>query len=158
MLYRWRGVPTHKNMGGAVERPTAEHVWGRISVALEASGGEADAPLDSDPPLDRRGVPWPLFASLLVANGGFTRVQGFQSPAQIKGAVLRLVAFLALWVAAFAFLPGWLVGAALAAWIVFIAPKGPVGRAGVPGRERFADARELTLARTSQSDPETGRL
>ena len=35
VLYRWRGVPTHQNMGGATVRPTPEHVWSHIDAALE---------------------------------------------------------------------------------------------------------------------------
>ena len=123
VLYRWRGVPTHKNMGGAVERPTAEYVWGKIAVALEQPDSGADAPLDIEPPLDVVGIPWPLFASLLVANGRFTRVQGFKSAQQVQAAKLRLAVFVALWIAAFALLPKLLVLTALAAWVVFIAPK-----------------------------------
>ena len=123
VLYRWRGVPTHKNMGGATERPTAEHVWTSIARARESNANAADAPLDSDPPLDSSGIPWPLFASLLIANGWFLNARGFQSAGQIARAGLRLLAFAGAWIAAFAWLPTLPVAAALAGWVAYITPK-----------------------------------
>ena len=128
ILYRWRGVPTHQNMGGATERPTGAHVWKLVEEALASEG--PDAPLDDDPPLDSRAIPWPLFASLLVANGWFLRPRGFPhlergpSPQQrVLRAGLRLLAFVAAWLAAFVLLPKLGVAAALAAWIAWITPK-----------------------------------
>jgi len=123
VLYRWRGVPTHSNMGGATERPTAEHVWSRVSEALAAGDGAADAAPDSAPPLDSRGLPWPLFASLLVANGWFLNPRGFRSASRVIVAGVRLLAFIAAWVLAFAWLPSLAVAAALAVWIAWITPK-----------------------------------
>jgi hypothetical protein len=41
VLYRWRGRPTRKNMGGATERPTAEHVFNRVSSALAAASSSS---------------------------------------------------------------------------------------------------------------------
>ena len=122
VLYRWRGVPTHSNMGGATERPTAEHVWSRVSEALAAGDGAADAAPDSAPPLDSRGLPWPLFASLLVANGWFLNPRGFRSASRVIVAGVRLLAFIAAWVLAFAWLPSLAVAAALAVWIAWITP------------------------------------
>ena len=123
VLYRWRGVPTHKNIGGAVERPTASYAWAQIENALE-SGTSEDASLDLDPELDTRGVPWALFVPLLIANGWFVRPQAFVGGIpDIKKAALRLVAFVAAWIAAFAWLPTLPVAVALAAWVAFIAPK-----------------------------------
>lgn len=128
VLYRWRGVPSHKNLGGAVERPTAPHVWSSIAAALEGDG--PDAALDADPALDSRAAPWPLFVSLLVANGWFVRPRGFPhqergpSPRQrILRAGLRLLGFVGAWVAAFAWLPTLPVAVALAAWVAWITPK-----------------------------------
>jgi hypothetical protein len=128
VLYRWRGVPTHQNMGGAAERPTAEHVWSRVAAALEREA--PDAALDGDPPLDSRGIPWPLFVSLLVANGWFVRPRGFPhlpgGPpplVRIRHALFRLVGFAAAWLAAFAWLPTLPVAVALAAWVAWITPK-----------------------------------
>jgi hypothetical protein len=123
VLYRWRGVPTHKNMGGATERPTAEHVWSRIAGALEGGANVADAPLDADPPLDSKGIPWPLFASLLIANGWFMNARGFKSAKHVALAGVRLLAFAGAWIAAFAWLPTLPVAAALVGWIVYITPK-----------------------------------
>ncbi len=34
VLYRWRCRPNRRNIGGAVARPTAPHVWSRVQVAL----------------------------------------------------------------------------------------------------------------------------
>jgi hypothetical protein len=128
VLYRWRGVPTHKNMGGATERPTADHVWSRVAAALEAQG--PDAALDVDPPLDSRGIPWPIFVSLLVANGWFVEPRGFPhlerglKPHQrVLRAGLRALGFAAAWVAAFVWLPPLPVAVALAAWVAWITPK-----------------------------------
>lgn len=123
VLYRWRGVPTHKNMGGATERPTASHVWNAVAKALESPGETTDAPLDAAPPLDSRGIPWPLFASLLIANGWFLNARGFKSVRHVLLAGLRLVGFVAGWVVAFATLPTIPVGLALTGWAVYITPK-----------------------------------
>jgi hypothetical protein len=120
VLYRWRGVPTHQNMGGATERPTAEHVWNNVTRALEEGADAGDAVLDAAPPLDQRGLPWLVFASLLIANGWFRRVQGFTGLPMIGMAAVRLVAFIAAWIAAFVFLPVLPVAIALAAWAIFI--------------------------------------
>jgi hypothetical protein len=123
VLYRWRGVPTHRNMGGATERPTFEHVWTRVARALEAGDAIGDADLDTDPPLDSSGIPWPLFASLLIANGWFLNARGFRSPRHIVRAGVRLLAFSGAWAVAFAWLPTLPVAAVLAGWIAYIAPK-----------------------------------
>ncbi|MEM7412081.1 MAG: hypothetical protein AAF430_17770 [Myxococcota bacterium] len=123
VLYRWRGVPTHQNMGGATERPTAEYVWSRLEQALAGDGTQGDAALDTDPPLDSRGIPWPLFSSLLMANGWFLGPRGFRSPKHILYAGLRWIGFIAAWIAAFALLPKLPVAVALAGWVAYIAPK-----------------------------------
>jgi hypothetical protein len=128
VLYRWRSVPTHRNMGGASERPTAEHVWSSVSRALESEG--PDAALDEDPPLDSRGIPWPVFVSLLVANGWFVAPRGFaqrqngpSAESRVVRAGLRLLGFAGAWAAAFWWLPTLWVVAALAGWAAWIAPK-----------------------------------
>lgn len=123
VLYRWRGVPTHRNMGGASERPTAEHVWGRIAEAIEHGASAGDAPLDPDPPLDMKGAPWPVFVSLLIANGWFLEGRGFESRRRIARAGLRLVGFVAAWIAAFVLLPAIPVAAVFALWVAYITPK-----------------------------------
>jgi len=123
VLYRWRSVPTHKNMGGATERPTAEHVWAKVAAALESSAGTADAALDTEPVLDSFGIPWPIFAALLVANGWFVTARGFKSRAHVALAGLRLIAFSGAWLAAFAWLPVAPVALALGGWGTYITPK-----------------------------------
>ena len=132
ILYRWRGRPTRSNMGGATERPTAKHVFKNVSRALaesESPEGAADAPLDTKPELDSRGLPWPIFVSLLVANGWFVKAQPFPyiaggPPVQRRArrAILRIPLFVAAWAIAFASLPAWVVGAALVAWAAWITP------------------------------------
>jgi hypothetical protein len=123
VLYRWRGVPTHRNIGGAVERPTAEHVWSSITEALEREADTTDAPLDTDPPLDSSGIPWPVFVSLLIANGWFLNARGFKSQGHILLAGVRLLAFAVAWIAALAWLPTLPVAIALAGWVFWITPK-----------------------------------
>jgi peroxiredoxin len=132
VLYRWRGVPTRSNMGGATERPTANHVFGKISAALEApaSAEPADAELDLRPELDSRGIPWPIFISILTANGWFIRPQPFphlpNGPPlrrRFLRAILRIPVFILAWVVAFSLLPTAWVGAALTAWVIWIIPQ-----------------------------------
>ncbi len=123
VLYRWRSVPTHRNVGGATERPTAEHVWARIADALESSSGTADAALDTEPVLDSVGVPWPIFAALLIANGWFVNARGFKSRQHVALAGLRLIAFSGVWLAAFAWFPVAPVALALVGWVAYITPK-----------------------------------
>jgi hypothetical protein len=128
VLYRWCGVPTHKNMGGATERPTAGHVWSSIARALEQDA--PDAELDRDPPLDSRGVPWPIFVSLLVANGWFVEPRGFAfreggptTGQRVRRAALRALGFAGAWIAAFVWLPTLPVALGLTAWIAWITPR-----------------------------------
>ena len=123
VLYRWRGVPTHQNMGGATERPTARYVWEQVQAALAEPPDAGDARLDTAPKLDSRGIPWPVFSTLLIANGWFLRPQGFRSPRHLIRAAARLVTFVAAWIAAFAWLPALPVALALASWVAFITPK-----------------------------------
>lgn len=123
VLYRWRAVPNRRNMGGATERPTAEHVWTKVASALETGADTRDAPLDSDPPLDSRGIPWSIFAALLIANGWFVNARGFKSPKRVAYAGFRLLGFVATWIVAFTWLPTLPVAAALVAWGVYITPK-----------------------------------
>lgn len=123
VLYRWRGVPTHKNMGGAMERPTAAHVSLNIAQALGEGADAADAPLDMDPALDSSGIPWPIFAALLVANGWFMSARGFKSARHVSLAGARLLAFVAAWISAFVWLPALAVAIALVGWLAYVTPK-----------------------------------
>jgi hypothetical protein len=131
VLYRWRGVPTRSNMGGAVERPTADHVFEQVSRGLNASAPDAaqDAELDLEPTLDSRGIPWPLFVSVLVANGWFIRPRPFDSrpggppiKRRFISALLRIPVFVGVWIAAFSLLPATWVCIALLAWAAWLTP------------------------------------
>ena len=124
ILYRWRGVPTHSNLGGAAARPTAAHVWSQVEEALRHDTPVgSDAPLDEDPPLDFKGIPWVAFVPLLIANGWFLTPRGLGSPAHIPRAALRLLGFIAVWVVALLWLPTLPVLFVLAIWIAYITPK-----------------------------------
>lgn len=130
VLYRWRCRPTHQNVGGAIARPTPDHVWARTQAALAAGANAGDAPLDANPELDAPAAPWPLFLALLVANGRFVRPQAFNYhkdgptvPARLARARNRLLLFVAAWIAAALLLPTALVALAFVAWAAWIAPK-----------------------------------
>ena len=80
--------------------------------------------------MDSPSTPWPLFVSLLIANGWFLRPQAFAQKKdgptvrqRIRNAMVRLGIFAALWITAFATLPTLLVGAVLIGWIAWIIPK-----------------------------------
>lgn len=130
VLYRWRGRPTRRNAGGALARPQPLHVWRRVQAALAEPAASRDAPLDTSPPLDSPRIPWPLFVTLLLANGNFLRPKGYalrrQGPNDVPRRQLRALAKLALALAgaaaAFALLPSAVVLAGLAAWALAITP------------------------------------
>ena len=131
VLYRWRNVPTRKNLGGAVGRVVPEHAWSQIEAARASPAG-GDAALDEGAPLDSPNIPWPVFAAALVANGWFIRPVGFgyqaDDPAgkkRLSRARVRLLGFVAAWAAAFWWGPPLWVGAALVAWLAWITPKLP---------------------------------
>jgi hypothetical protein len=77
-----------------------------------------------------KGIPWPLFVLLLLANGNFWRPKGFalqrRGPddvgARAKRAALKLALFAAAWIMAFALLPvGW-VALALLVYLAIAVP------------------------------------
>ena len=114
VLYRWRSVPTRRNMGGATERPTANHVFEKLSQALQtpATAALTDAELDLKPKLDMRGIPWPIFVAVLTANGWFIKPKVFphlpDGPSiklRFLRAFLRIPLFIGLWVLALNELP-----------------------------------------------------
>jgi peroxiredoxin len=130
ILYRWRGVPTRHNNGGATERPAAQYVQQRVLDAL-TSPGAPDAALDTDPAaIDMKGIPWPIFVPLLLANGNFWHPKGFglrrggrdDIAARSKRAMLKLALFVVAWIAAFALLPASWVAVVLLAWAVLVTP------------------------------------
>jgi hypothetical protein len=84
---------------------------------------------DDKPVLDGESIPWPLFVSLLLANGWFLRpvpfdqqVGGAPIAARLLKAGIRIPIFAAAWVAAFSVLPLWVPTLALAGWIAKITP------------------------------------
>ena len=133
VLYRWRSRPTRENMGGATNRPTARHVFENISRALDDSSlgdPQVDAELDSNPELDSRGMPWLLFAPLLVANGWFLKPETFgqavggpSAQDRMKSAARRIPVFALGWVGALFVFPKVWVGVAFAAWLAWIVPR-----------------------------------
>ncbi|HIG72391.1 MAG TPA: hypothetical protein EYQ46_20485 [Myxococcales bacterium] len=130
VLYRWRSVPSHKNVGGATVRPTPEHVWSSVQAVLASDIDGADAAHDDQPEMDSPSVPWPLFVSLLIANGWFLRPMAFAqrengptSLQRIMIAGVRLGLFATMWIAAFATLPTLPVAAVLVGWVGWIIPK-----------------------------------
>ncbi len=129
VLYRWRCRPTRQNIGGAVARPTPGYVWRRVESALREPADAPDALPDANPELDSPPVPWPIFVTLLIANGWFLRPVPFDQragentvPKRIRNAALRVPLFVAAWVAAGLFLPGWMVALVFAAWVVKVVP------------------------------------
>ena len=133
VLYRWRSLPSRQNVGGAICRVTATHVWNSVQAELGKPSDAPDAPLDKAAELDRKEVPWLLFLTFLFASGWFLKPNYFVMDAnefplskikrQMRMAKLRAVIFLAGWIAAFAFLPIWISALALVGWIALIAPQ-----------------------------------
>jgi len=129
VLYRWRSVPTKKNIGGAVERPTAAYVYTQVIKSLGSSGKTEDAPLDIQPELDSEGKPWPIFILLLMANGWFIKPKPFlltngSAPIaqRFRNALIRISIFIAAWILAWVMLPGMWVGLAAVAYGLWITP------------------------------------
>ena len=122
-------MPTRGNNGGAAERPTADHVWRRIEAAL-ARPDAPDPALDTPPSVGMKGIPWPLFVLLLLANGNFWRPRGFalqrRGPDDVERralrAMLKLALFIAGWIAAFVLLPAGWVALALVVYAAIAAP------------------------------------
>ena len=78
-----------------------------------------------------KGIPWPLFVLLLLANGNFWRPKGFalqrRGPDDVGRAraardAVKLALFVAGWVAAFVLLPAGWVALALLAYAAIAAP------------------------------------
>lgn len=131
VLYRWRGVPTRRNMGGATERPTAGYVFEKLLEAVEGSPSATptDAELDLKPELDQRGIPWPIFVSALTANGWFIKPKTFthtpNGPSvkrRFMRALLRIPLFIGAWILALSTLPTLWVAFAFAAWALWLTP------------------------------------
>ncbi len=145
VLYRWRCRPSRENLGGAIARPTPSHVWSRVESALQEPEDAPDVALDADPELDARPAPWPVFVTLLLANGWFLRPVPFDQragedtvPRRIRNAMLRVPLFVAGWIAAGLLLPTWVVVLAFAAWLARVVP----GIRGVNARFQNVDSDE----------------
>ena len=122
--------PPRKNVGGAISRPTAEHVWQRVSTSLDAPDGAGDVGFDEDPLLDVPNIPWPFFVTLLLANGWFLKAEPFDQRGgedtvskRQRGALIRIPLFAAGWIVAALFLPNWLVALAFAGWVAKVWPE-----------------------------------
>ena len=129
VLYRWRCRPDRSNVGGAIARPTAGHVWRRVRAALREPADTPDVALDTEPELDSPPVPWPLFLLLLLANGWFLGPAFFDQrpgedtvPKRQRKALLRIPLFFAAWIVAGFLLPLWVVALAFAGWVASVAP------------------------------------
>jgi hypothetical protein len=129
ILYRWRSIPTFKNIGGAVERPTANYVYNQITKALEQPDKTSDAKLDTQPELDSQGRPFPVFISLLIANGWFVKPKTFlfvsggtSAQQRIKNAAIRIPFFIAAWIFALVILPSSWVGLAAVTYGIWLTP------------------------------------
>ena len=128
ILYRWRSVPSEKNLNGTVARPTPMHVWNAIEHALTKGSHGVHAPLDENPEIDAPPPPKLVFIAALVANAWFLGVKSFAyspgaeaTPKRFAKAFKRWPFFIALWVLAFVFLPAaWVSGAAVL-WVAWIA-------------------------------------
>jgi hypothetical protein len=128
ILYRWRSVPSEKNLNGTVARPTPMHVWNAIENALASGSRGVHAPLDENPQIDAPPPPKLVFIAALIANAWFLGVKSFayspgaeETPKRFAKAFKRWPFFIALWVLAFVFLPAAWVSAAAVLWVAWIA-------------------------------------
>ena len=126
VLYRWRCVPSRKNMSGAGARPEALYTWEKIKAALNSS---EDAPPDKDPVLGAKDVSWFRFMLIHAAHGWFLRPRslplrrdGDPQRARPTAVMRRVYGFVALWLILLVVLPiGWTALAALA-WVALLTP------------------------------------
>ncbi len=126
ILYRWRCVPSHKNMSGAGARPEAKYTWRHVKTALQAEG---DADFDRDPVLATKDVSWFRFIMIMTAHGWFLRPKAFplgrpDDPPSLRPrhAMRRIYIFVAAWIAALVALPVAWVGAAFLLWLIALTP------------------------------------
>lgn len=127
ILYRWRSVPSDKNLNGTAARPTPKHVWGALETALAAGDEVGHAAHDDNPEIDMAPPPRVVFIAALIANGWFMGLKSFAyspgsapTPVRFKKAFGRWPVFIALWVAAFIFLPAHWVGLGLVGWVAWM--------------------------------------
>jgi hypothetical protein len=127
ILYRWRSVPSDKNLNGTVARPTADHVWRSIDASLREGDAAGHSAHDDNPEVDSGPPPVAVFMAALIANGWFLRVKSFvyspgvaSTPARLKKALSRWPPFIIVWLAAFGWLPTLWVSIGLVSWLVWI--------------------------------------
>ena len=128
ILYRWRSVPSKKNLEGTVARPTPTYVWDAIDQRLSETSTGGHAPLDENPEIDAPPPPKLIFIAALVANAWFLGVKSFayspgveETQKRFAQAFMRWPFFIALWVLAVVFLPAAWVSAAATLWVAWIA-------------------------------------
>ena len=126
VLYRWRCVPSHKNMSGAGARPEAVYTWSHMKAALET---QVDADFDREPVLATKDVSWFRFIMIMTAHGWFLRPKAFplgrpDDPPSGRpiNAMRRVYGFVALWILALVLLPVTWVASAFALWLVALTP------------------------------------
>ena len=133
VLYRWRSLPNHSNVGGATSRVTAQHVWRNVQEALAQAPDTPDSLLDEDAELDSKGYPFPLFLSILFASGWFIKPNYFvmssknhslkQIKNQLSVAKRRIPLLIIFWIAASILFPNWVTVLVFMVWITIIAPQ-----------------------------------
>ena len=127
ILYRWRSVPSAENLNGTLARPTAKHAWSAIQRSLADADDAKNAEHDDNPEIDQAPPPRLVFIAALIANGWFLRIKSFvyspgaePVPRRFAAAFRRWLLFIALWIAAVAFLPITPVFVAFMSWTAWI--------------------------------------
>ena len=133
VLYRWRSLPNHRNVGGATSRVTAQHVWRNVQEASAKAPDTPDSLLDEDAELDSKGYPFPFFLLILFASGWFIKPNYFvmssknhsikQIQNQLRVAKRRIPLFIIFWIVAIVLLPNWGTALIFMVWITIIAPQ-----------------------------------
>ncbi|MCH2082150.1 MAG: redoxin domain-containing protein [Saprospiraceae bacterium] len=133
VLYRWRSVPSNQNIGGAISRVTALHVWNKVKEAILKPSETPDSPLDQEAELDIKSIPFPFFLLILFANGWFIRPNYFvmsakgqslkQINTQIRVALRRVALFIIFWISFIILLPIWVTVPLFLVWGMIVAPQ-----------------------------------
>lgn len=133
VLYRWRSIPNNQNVGGAISRVTALHVWNKVKEAIFKPSVTPDSPLDEEAELDRKGISFPLFLLMLFASGWFIRPNYFvmsakghslkQINTQRRVALRRVPLFIIFWISAIILLPIWVTVPLFMLWVIIVAPQ-----------------------------------
>ena len=133
VLYRWRSIPTNQNIGGAISRVTALHVWNNVKEAMSKPFVTPDSPLDEQAELDRKGMPFPLFLLILFASGWFIKPNYFVMSAkdhslkqidnQRRVALRRVALFILFWLSVIILLPFWVTVPLFMVWFIIVSPQ-----------------------------------